>query len=223
MEEKYSFRGSSYPTGKIVWANIRVRLDGQNIQRHGKAIFLREFLDAHRFKLRVCLECCLLYSRPLQSPHSDHQLNCNQCEKCLRTIPELALAGIDPNDCGFVVDQSTFNLIRVKLFSPHSTKREDMVSWWKPLQRAVLDGTELDLYGAREFFDWLKRVNLDSIVRPDESFLSNLYHRLPYPIAKLLRTIWEKTPVWRLRFYADLALASATKAIAISCFDEIQG
>ena len=196
---------SSYAGDKIMWSNVRVRLDGENIHRHEKAIFLKQFFNTHRFRLRVCLQ---------YTARSPDALNCNRCGKCLRTIAECAFAGIDPNRCGFEVDQSTFSILRTRLPSPHSSSL-DLAMYWKPLQRAIPNERELNLYGAREFFDWLKKVNLDSSLRPYDSFLSNVYHRLPYPIADLLRALWEKTPAWRLRFYADLAFTHAKGTIVM--------
>ena len=202
---KMKYTDSEYAAAKIAWGNLRVKQDG-NIHRHEKTIFLKQFADAHRLKLRVCLECCLLYSQRMQSPHLT-QLNCNHCGKCLMTIAECALAGINPNECGFVVDQSTYHRIPILLAG---SGWEKIARFWKPLQQAILEETELDLHGSREFFVWLKRLNIDSMLsrlRPFCSPLSSIYHTLPYPIANILRIVMENTPAWRLRYHTDLALA----------------
>lgn len=195
LQKKYP--GAQHPTEKTKWANITIAMDGQDKKRYEKAIFLKEFVGAHKFKLRVCLE---YLSR------SPDKLNCNECEKCLQTITECMLAGIDPNGCGFSADQQTLELIRMRLTSPYSFSSQEIADWWKPLLQAIPNETELN-YSAKQFFDFMKRVDIDSIVRHENSFLSKCYHRLPYPISHILRVVWEKTPARRTRFYTDLALA----------------
>jgi len=196
---------SEYVARKIAWANLRVIQDG-NIGREPKAIFLKQFSDSNRVKLRVCLDCHLLYSKR-KLPHPT-QLNCNHCWKCLMSIAECALAGINPNECGFSVNRSTYDQIQNSL----AGSRWEMIAlWWKPLQQAIREETELDVDDSREFFVWLSRVNIDSMLSrlpPYSSPLSSIYHTLPYPIADILRRVIERIPV-KLRCYADLALARA--------------
>jgi hypothetical protein len=186
---KREYPDASYPSTdeKIMWSNMRVKHDA-SILRHQKASALKEFLIAHRLKLRPCGHASDLYSRKPQSPHLS-ALNCSQCPKCLRTIAELALAGVDPNECGFCADRSTFNRMRV-LFQRKLLTRQDIVLWWRPLQQAVLNEVEGGLCGARQFFGWFKTMDLESSAGPYGSPLSDLYYRLPYPVADLLRTVW---------------------------------
>jgi hypothetical protein len=184
---KVQFRDASNPTKEIAWANIRVKHDTSIRSRHEKASLMKEFLNAHKVTLRVCLECA--HNRPPQSPPLKHLLNCSHCPKCSRTIAPLALAGIDPNECGFCVDESTFDYIRASL--PHHV-RSDIAVWWKPLQRAIPEEIETDRYGTRRFFEWLKSVDLESIAKPDRNPLWNLYYRLPYPIAHASKIVWNR-------------------------------
>jgi len=187
---------SSYPAEKITWANIRVELDGP-IARHEKALALKGFLKAHRFRLRPCWYASDLYSEPTQSPLLRDTVNCNVCEKCLRTIAALALAGIDPNEYGFLVNKSTFDRMK-GLFQRRLMTRQHIEVEWRPLQEAIPVEMEEDPYGVGDFFRWLHTIDLRSSARPYESLRSKLYHRLPYPIADLLRVVWEKTPPQRL-------------------------
>ena len=78
--QKARYFDSSCVVRKITWANHRVKDDG-NIHKFEKAFFLKKFLDAHRFKLRPCLEAGSTYTQPMQSPHADKQLNCSRCAK----------------------------------------------------------------------------------------------------------------------------------------------
>ena len=121
------------------------------------------------------------------------------------SIAECAVAGIDPNECGFKVNRSTYDQIQESL----ACSKWEMISlWWKSLQQAARE-TEFDKDAAGEFFAWLAKVDLDSMLFRLPSYnspLSSIYHTLPYPIANILRRAVEKAPV-KLRFYTDLALA----------------
>ena len=193
---------SEHAAGRIAWANLHVEHDG-GIFRHEKTSFLTQLHDSHRMKLRVCLEYA---SRPRDA------LNCNHCLKCLMTIIALAMDGIDPNEYGFSVDQSTLYRLQplLRYNCPSEESGQSALAFvCKALQRAIPDKIESDRYDAKRFFEWFKALDIDSIPAPKHSFLSNLYHRLPYPIANVLSAIWEKTPARRVRFYADLAFDSA--------------
>jgi hypothetical protein len=181
-----AYPDASYPSTdeRIMWASTHVKHDA-SISRHQKASALKEFVDAHPFKLRPCW-----YAGDPNSPVQSlpDALNCNQCPKCLRTIAELALAGIDPNSCGFSTDHSTFH--RMKTLSQRGLSRQDVELWWKPLQQAVPEVIEEDFRGVKEFLKGLKTMDLDSSVRRHSSTLSEVYYRLPYPAASLLRIAW---------------------------------
>jgi len=192
-ESKYP--DSSHPTGRIAWANMRVKHDGNVRWKHEKALFLKGFLDEHGVKLRVCFDIGSgAHSRTMHSAHSYDKLNCNHCHKCLRTIAYLVAAGVDPNRCGFSVDQSTFSRVARMM---HYAEPVDIAFHLKPLQQAVPDEIGLDRYGARRFFEWFKRVDLDAISRSHldldldaipRSF--SIYYWLPYPIQKICRIAW---------------------------------
>jgi hypothetical protein len=189
---------ASYPgtDEKIMWASTYVKHDGK-VPRHQKAFSLKKTLNAHRLKLRPCWYASDLYSRPRQPPHLSDAINCNMCTKCLRTIAELTLAGIDPNECGFSVDHSTFNRMRA-LFQGRMQSHQDMALWWKPLQQAIPNEIEGGSYDAKRFFEWFKTIDLDSSARRPGGLLTDFYFSVPYQLASLFRMVWEMTPVKRL-------------------------
>ena len=166
---------------KMKWANLQVKYDGC-IRRHKKVHALKKVLNEHRIKFRVC------WSHPELLLHLG-AINCSTCEKCLRTIAPLLLAGIDPNECGFNVDDSTFNLMRT-LFEQKKLSHSHITLCWKPLQRIIPDRIEGNLCSSRQFFEWFKTINLDLLARArpsDKSILSLLYHKFPYSISNLFR------------------------------------
>jgi len=179
----------------ITWANIQVKHDGC-IHRHEKVFALKKYLNEQRIKLRVCW-------LPSDQLLLLDALNCNACEKCLRTISPLLLAGIDPNKCGFNVDDSTLNLVRT-LFDHKKCTQSHITLWWKPLQKMIPEKIEGDLYGSKQFFEWFKTINLDLLARHSKkSLLSIIYHKFPYSISNLLKKILYDTrkhePWWLLR------------------------
>lgn len=166
---------------KIAWANLRVKHDG-HLHRYEKAASLKELLNNNRIKLRVC------WSEP-EFLFQHGLMNCGKCEKCLRTIASLAHVGIDPNNCGFDVDGSTFEsmkyLLEGKLLTQNSIK-----AWWKPLQLATPDEEELDVCGSKHFFEWFKKANLDLMGRQHRTLLESAYFKLPYFMSNCGRRVY---------------------------------
>jgi hypothetical protein len=155
---------------KFAWADLRVTHDGY-IHRFSKTSLIKEYLKKHDLHLRVC-----------NDPPVD-RLNCSACEKCFRTIAPLVLEGIDPNDCGFRVNRSTFESMRYVL---EKKKFGALVvdSFWRVFQTLIPREMETDLYGSRDFFMWLRNLNIDS-VRRKRDLHKDLFNSLPYPLAML--------------------------------------
>jgi len=162
---------------KIAWANLHVRHDGC-LQRHEKVLWLRKLLMNKRIKLRVC------WSDPKYLLHKG-VMNCNQCEKCLRTIASLAIAKVDLGRCGFRIDDLTFNLIRF-LFEHKLLTKAHLEKWWKPLQKMIPNKIEGDIHGSQKLFRWFKSKDLDLVAKPYYTKKSILYNRFPYSILQLI-------------------------------------
>lgn len=86
---------------KIKWAGVEVVHDGFELKRQDKVDQIVHSLNELHAKttIRVC------YSDEKEN------LNCSRCEKCIRTIFGIMLAGGNPNDYGFSVDSRIYNLI----------------------------------------------------------------------------------------------------------------
>ena len=83
-------------------------------------------------------------------------LNCSRCEKCSRTIVGLALEGIDPNLCGFTVDDRTFKHIRQKLRLRQLRFLDKKSGMWSDIQSSIPNTITGDISGSKAFFEWLK-------------------------------------------------------------------
>jgi hypothetical protein len=189
-----AYPDASYPDTdeKIRWASAYVIHDGR-VPRHHKAFALRKILNAHRLKLRPCWNASDLCLPPQQPSNLSDAINCNMCAKCLRTIAELTLAAIDPNECGFSVDRLTFNRMRA-MIERRMLSHQDIALWWRPLQQAIPNEIEGLSYDAKQFFEWFKTMDLDSLAGGPRSILSTFYFLLPYELASFFRKLWEMTP-----------------------------
>jgi hypothetical protein len=178
------FEGSSPVTDEMItWRNLNVTHDGL-LARYEKILAMKNMLENKRIKLRVCLA-------PPKYLLPEKALNCSGCEKCLRTIVDLAYAGIDPNECGFTVDNQTFELIKT-VFEKRMMAPSYILEFWKPFQRDISEKeAEMDIYGSKKFFEWFKEQDLDSMGRKYHNPFTSLYFKLPYPISVNLRRIFE--------------------------------
>jgi hypothetical protein len=116
------------------------------------------------------------------------KLNDSSCEKCFRTIAALVLAGINPNDCGFEVDQSTFK--RMRDYLEDRAQVQNMGAFWRHIQNLIPEKMDNDLYGSKEFFEWFKEFNFDltpySQARARYQRYLSIYYHLPYSFANIL-------------------------------------
>jgi len=164
---------------KIAWTNLRVEHHGC-LHRYEKAREMRDWLPGN--PLRVCW----LFEK---AQKHDGAVNCNRCEKCARSIVALAIGGVDPRDCGFVVDEGTIRYIRKRL-EKRMSKASHMSTWWKPMQEQVPEHIDNEMFGLRELMEWFRAFDLGDGKNPPQSgwTLQNLYYRFPYPLAVAVRS-----------------------------------
>ncbi len=97
---------------KISWSGLKVYHDGFDLKRQEKVDLIVDSLQKLNAKttIRVC--------------YSDikKDLNCSHCEKCVRTIYGIMLAGGNPNDFGFKVDKDIYARIRSTVTRGFRTK-----------------------------------------------------------------------------------------------------
>ena len=86
---------------KISWAGIAVVHDGFELKRQDKVDFIVDSL--RRTKTKTTIRVCFSELKTA--------LNCSNCEKCIRTMFGILLAGGNPNDYGFVADVSLYDKV----------------------------------------------------------------------------------------------------------------
>lgn len=163
---------------KIIWADLTLKHDGYPASRNDKILGkISNHLKNDNLTLRVCL----------RSPFLDGNINDSTCEKCFRTIASLSLAGIDPNTCGFSVDESTF--IDMKTYWEKANFSHPGYHWTQ-IKNAIPLEIEHDLFGSKKFFDWFR--DFDFKTTQKVWFFTDLYNLLPYQLARPLDMFYKK-------------------------------
>jgi len=128
----------------VSWADVRVFHDGYELSRQQKLKYLCKPDNARYLShLRVCWEWVL-------------NRNCGNCEKCFRTITGLALEGVDPDNCNFDIDETTFPYIMDCFLKGKISLDEDRLFMWRDIQKHIPETVEADISGSREFLTWLR-------------------------------------------------------------------
>ena len=165
----------------IRWANVKVE-HVSFIPRNEKIRgAIKKYLENDRLNLRVCTK-----RERLQGTN----LNCNACEKCYRTILPLILAGINVRDCGFEVNETTFQSIR-EFIEDKQLDIEGLEAFWLPLQKEIPSKFQSEILGATEFFEWYKNLDLKSY-QANLWFYRDVYYKLPYKLAMALDILYKK-------------------------------
>jgi hypothetical protein len=152
----------------VAWARTDVCHDGYELSRQDKIREIAGFVDAtgERFTIRSCYE-------------SDTGDNCSRCEKCCRTIVGLEIAGLDPTNHGYRVEEDTFEYARVALDRGEWDIGRDEAYMWRNLQRH-LPANDPPHDSAREFFEWFRRQDVADLRRTAEDASTPVERVEPY-------------------------------------------
>jgi len=143
----------------ISWADNQVLHDAYELGRQEK---IRNILKVHPEYLKYLRVCHIQYSK----------LNCGVCEKCLRTITNLVLEDMDPNKYNFDINESIFDLIKNFLDKGLISIREKN---WQNILDNIPEKLEDDkIYNSKEFFEWLKELDISGYKYRGDSKVSNL-------------------------------------------------
>ncbi|MBF0598348.1 hypothetical protein [Faecalibacter rhinopitheci] len=138
IKMKFSPWGSMPETDNLIkWSNSTIFHDGYELSRFDKVTTILNSSDNYTIKppLRVC------YNEFKSS------LNCNECEKCLRTMFSIMVQGKDPNKYGFEIDNTVYERIFNKLQNGFSTEGTKMY-WMEMIENINL--SNLFIFSDRE-------------------------------------------------------------------------
>lgn len=110
---------------RISWAAIQVVHDGFELKRQDKVDAIVQ--SVNRLHAKTTVRVC----------YSDlkDELNCSVCEKCIRTIFGIMLAGDDPNHYGFKADATIYDKIQSAV-SKGFKSRGTQFFWMEILEKA---------------------------------------------------------------------------------------
>lgn len=160
--EEYPHAVSFHPSvvDNVAWTPTTVAHDAYELTRQDKIERIAEYVTSEDPDLTI--HTCL------QSEVG----NCNQCEKCARTVAGLYLAGLDPNRHGYDADGQRFAVYREKLEGGEWQLTEGVKPLWKDIQNAISFEREFPNPETRAFFEWLDRVDIDDLVAQSTSPVS---------------------------------------------------
>jgi len=181
---------------KIEWTGTRVEHDGYELSRQDKLFLIADYIMRKDSKLQICTCIDNLARKRFNIGVGK---NCNQCEKCSRTILGLEIAGIDPNEHGFSTDAQTFSRMRKNIEDGTWRFGDDERYMWIDLQKHASNAREIPHYEARILIEWLRKIDVKSLkssayrnkslryrfIRKTRLF--PLLMALPYPILQLMR------------------------------------
>ncbi len=134
------------------WGGTQVEDDLNECARVEKAAkYLKPYPELYKY-LRVCWM-------------QHEKINCGRCEKCYRTICELLVNNVDPNEVNFSIDETSLeNLKEIVLhkFNLFFRGNDTTLDYWRAIRRAVNLEEIQDMHGSKKFFAWLirfKRLN----------------------------------------------------------------
>lgn len=123
---------------RISWAGVQVIHDGFELKRQDKvdAIVAAVNKLGAKTTIRVC------YSELKDA------MNCSKCEKCIRTIFGIMLAGDNPNEYGFVADAKIYDAIQTAVGNGFRSKGTQF--FWKEIMQKAVDSDNIFTFGDAE-------------------------------------------------------------------------
>ncbi|GIO10643.1 hypothetical protein J19TS2_01980 [Cohnella xylanilytica] len=159
---------------RLRWSGTKVQLEGEELTRQDKVALIADYVHAtgQKLNVRVCWS-------------NKSYGNCCRCEKCLRTIAALSAEGVDPRQAGFPVNEDTFRHLKEQLpkWLPGNELR---VEYWDEIRNRSVANRERLREEAREFFDWLGRLDLQSY-KKKRGWFHALVDLIPHPVFLFLK------------------------------------
>lgn len=144
---------ASYPSidNNISYCGCNVIHDGFEFTRQEKAKVIYNFYQ--KYNKLITLHVCW---------RSSDGNNCCKCEKCLRTIAELAVLGANPADFGFKCDFSVFKYM--KNFILYDTEINHLyIKFWIQIQNEFLNNKKLIKCNPYyHYMRWIEKVDFNN-------------------------------------------------------------
>jgi len=157
------------------WADINIVYDGENMERQEKIFKILNTDSQFLNHLRCCYG----------SDYTIESKNCGYCEKCMRTIVGLILAGIDPNECNFEIKNNMLSFIKQMYISNLNKFLFESKHDWQIIQKNIsarIKNEKLNSkYSSEKFFKWLESFDMKNYkVKTRGRKLRRIYYHLKY-------------------------------------------
>lgn len=167
QEFKYPWGSHPLIDNELSWADVKVVHNGYQLSRQEKIRYvLKDYIrNNKRYPL---LRSCWIQFR---------DFNCSKCEICCRTITSLVLENIDPNKCGFNVDNGFFDFLKENFSKGRDRfiQGEDWVCMWNDIQRHIPKKMRHNLFNSKEFFRWFRDLDVQGNAGKRKSMLYGVY------------------------------------------------
>jgi hypothetical protein len=163
---------------EIEWTGTRVSHD-LGLSRAEKLALIATFAEERGHDLSV--QVCTLPG------------NCNDCEKCLRSISMLAVQGIDPRRLGFQFDEETLPEVSRRLRAGTLVTNPMYAAQWQGLSALSQTATPIDAPGMTFLLEQLRGLSVDEELRRHQRRagplrrLNRLGRHLPRPVHRRVR------------------------------------
>jgi hypothetical protein len=164
---------------KVSWANIRIIHDAHGLTKLDRIAGLSKILRNRKLPIRVCSS-------------QFERLNCGICNKCLLTIAYLIISGKDPNSVELNINKDFLQSLRKYIIKLNERKlfKKDIVYWNYLKNNFELEKLDHNLYGCKDFLNWLKTYEINKPNKKIDDMLVTFYYkiycRLPEKTRKIL-------------------------------------
>lgn len=169
----------------VQWSGTRGHHDAYEITRQDKVDLLADYArETDPFVIRTCT-------------YDDLGGNCNRCEKCVRTATGLLLAGVDPNDFGYRVDEDWYDYVIERFEANEWALDEHVRYYWEDIQSHLPPEGPLPDEAAADFFAWLAENDFaDDVERSTQPAWVRLLRigarNAPYEVYEYLYPIYDR-------------------------------
>jgi hypothetical protein len=150
----------------VKWAGTTVVHDGYELSRQEKMFVIADYIKESnkKFIIRSCWE-------------QETNANCSVCEKCSRTILGLEMAGIDPNDYGYIVNANTCNAMKKTIETEGWFQRKSVKFMWEDIQSHFRSNLDFPHQECKDLINWLAKTDLERFnqkTKPKRSLLATI-------------------------------------------------
>lgn len=176
IECPYPFGTHPLLDNNISFAGIQVFHDQADFNRVDKIRFIDQQVKKYNLsypELRVC------FTKRLQEIGGK---NCSKCEKCLRTINEIVVLGIDPEPFGFIFNEASL-ISKTKALLKGKRLSEGEIWHWQCVQQEIKNAPAdrwAHSSALQDYFSWLASLDVTKLYMHEIKKLESIQEKKPF-------------------------------------------